>query len=184
MRLTGRRRWEPGRLPGGWRRPERGAPATRRRSERGSVLVLVPAGSLVLMLLAALAVDSAVAYQAQHQLHDALAAAANDAVAAGVDDRSFYTGGAVTLDAASVASAVCRSVEAQGLGSLHGLRIGVALSGRSIRVTGAATVDAVFGRLVPGFGTRGISSTADATLSPGGQSAAPVFGPVTPVGCS
>ncbi len=148
------------------------------------MLVLVPAGFLVLMLLAALAVDSAVAYQAQHQLHDALAAAANDAVAAGVDDRTFYTGGVVTLDAGSAASVVCRSVEAQGLGSLHGLRIGVALSGRSIRVTGAATVDAVFGRVVPGFGTRNVKSSADATLSAGGGPAAPAFGPVTPVGCS
>ncbi len=83
-----------------------------------------------------------------------------------------------------VASAVCRSVEAQGLGSLHGLRVGVALSGRSVRITAAATVDAVFGRLIPGFGTRSIRSSADATLSAGGAPAAPVFGPATPVGCS
>ncbi|HET6794760.1 MAG TPA: hypothetical protein VFH45_09975 [Acidimicrobiales bacterium] len=147
------------------------------------MLILVPAGFLVLMLLAALAVDSAVAYQDQHQLHDALAAAANDAVAAGVDDRSFYTGGTVTLDTASVASVVCRSLEAQGLGSLHGLHVGVALSGRSVQVTGAATVDAVFGRLVPGFGTRGIRSTADAILSGGPQPEAAAFGPPTPVAC-
>lgn len=153
------------------------------RPERGSVLALVPAGFLVLMLLAAIAVDSAVAYQGQHQLHDALAAAANDAVAAGMDDRAFYGQGAVTLDPSSVATAVCRSVEAQGLGSLHGLRIGVALSARSVRVTGAASVDAVFGRLVPGFGTRAVSASADATLSAGGPPTRPEFGPATPVAC-
>lgn len=147
------------------------------------MLVLVPAGFLVLMLLAALAVDSAAAYQGQHALHDALAAAANDAVAAGMSDRSFYTGGRVELDPLAVDSAVCRSVAAQGLGSLHRLRLWVGLSGRSLRVEGASTVDAVFGRWIPGFGTRPVSSYAEATLSQGVEGPAAPFGPVRPVEC-
>lgn len=154
-----------------------------RVTERGSVLMLVPAGFLVLMLLAAIAVDSAVAYQARNQLHDALAAAANDAAGGAVDSPAFYSGGSVRLDTATVASVVCRSVEAQGLGSLHGLQLRVAVSGDAVRVSGQATVEAVFGRFVPGFGTRPVSSVADAVLSGGGQVSAPGFSAVTPIHC-
>jgi Flp pilus assembly protein TadG len=152
-------------------------------NERGSVLMLVPAGFLVLMLLAAIAVDSAVAYQARNQLHDALATAANDAVGGAVDSPSFYSNGSVLLDTATVASVVCRSVEAQGLGSLHGLQLAVAVSGDAIRVTGRATVDAVFGRFVPGFGTRPVSSTADAVLTRGGPVTSPAFDGMRSIFC-
>lgn len=145
--------------------------------------MLVPAGFLVLMLLAGVAVDSAVAYQAQLELKDALSAAANDAVAAGLDDRAFYGTGTVTLDPALVASVVCQSVAAQGLGTLHGLRLSVALGDRSVRVAGSATVNAVFGRMVPGFGRRQVSSSADAVLSSGTQLGPPAFGPAVPLAC-
>jgi hypothetical protein len=151
--------------------------------ERGSVLILVPAGFLVLMLLGAIALDSAVAYQARNQLHDALAAAANDAVAAGVSNRSFYTGGTVRLDGPTATSVACRSVEAQNLGSLHDLQLRVAASGRSIHLQGSATVDAVFGRFLPGFGYRRVSASADAVLSSGEPVATPEWGAARLVHC-
>lgn len=155
------------------------------RSDGGSVLALVPAGFLVLVLLGGLAVDSAVAYQRQHQLHDALTAAADDAVSAGVDNPSFYRGGRVTLDPSAVATVVCRSMAAQGLPALHDLRLAMAVTDDSVRVHGEATVDPVFGRAVPGFGDRRISSTADATLSAGGIAGVPTgFGPVTSLYCA
>jgi hypothetical protein len=149
-------------------------------------MALVPAGFLVLVLLAALAVDSAVAYQAQSQLHDALAAAANDAVAAGVSDSAFYGSGKVVLDPGAVEAVVCQSIEAQGPSSLHGLRVSVALAGQSLRVTGSASVSAVFGRAVPGFGHRSVRSSADATLAAGaggGGARVAAFGPAIPVSC-
>lgn len=152
--------------------------------DRGSVLALVPAGFLVLVLLGGLAVDSAVAYQRQHQLHDALTAAVNDAVSAGLDDRSFYRGGAVTLDPSAVASAVCRSMAAQQLPALHGLRLAMAISDDSVRLRGAASVDPVFGRAIPGVGDRNVSSTADATLASATPAKAVVFGPTTPIYCA
>lgn len=157
----------------------------RRRwgGERGSVLALVPAGFLVLILLGAIAVDSAVAYQAQEELHDALSAAANDAVAAAVDNHAFYSSGRVTLDPAAAAAAVCQSVAAQSQGPLHQLKLAMAVSGTSMRVDATASVDAVFGRIVPGFGTRTISSSADATLSNGGPDRPASFGPVVPISC-
>ena len=145
--------------------------------------MLVPAGFLVLMLLAALAVDSAVAYQAQNQLHDALSAAANDAVSAGFDSRAFYGQGRVQLDETDVATVVCRSIAAQGLTQFHGLQVGIAVSADSVRVSGRATVDAVFGRVVPGYGRRTVSSDADAVLSGGAPGKAPSFGPAVPLSC-
>lgn len=155
----------------------------RRPGDAGSVLALVPAGFLVLMLLAAIAVDSAVAYQAQSGLHDALSAAANDAVSAGLDDQAFYGSGSLVLDPAAVASTVCQAVAAQDPSSLHGLQLAVAVSGTSVRVEGTAVVDAVFGGFVPRFGRRRVSSSADATLVKGPQIPGSAFGPATPLGC-
>jgi hypothetical protein len=146
-------------------------------------MILVPAGFLVLMLLGALAADSAVAYQARNQLHDALAGAANDAVAAGLNDRAFYSGGALSLDPAAVSAVVCRSVEAEGLTSMRDLRLAVAVSGPSVEIAGRASVDAVFGRVVPGFGTRTISSAATATLTGGPSVPQSSFGPPAPLDC-
>jgi hypothetical protein len=123
-------------------------------SERGSVLMLVPAGFLVLIILAALAVDSAAAYLGQQQLHDSLAAAANDAVTAGLSNQSFYANGAVVLDPSAVGRVVCLTVAAQSDSDLHGLILQMAVDGASVRLEGTATVDAVFGRAIPGFGQR------------------------------
>ena len=50
--------------------------------QRGNVLLLVPAGVLVLVIFGALAVDAALAFLGQRALTDAAAAAANDAAAA------------------------------------------------------------------------------------------------------
>lgn len=148
------------------------------------MLALVPAGFLVLMLLSALAVDSAVSYLAQQRLHDALSAAANDAVAAAVDNQAFYSSGSVSLDPATVAQVVCSSVGAQGDGGFHQLQVTVATTGVAIRLTGSATVDAVFGRAIPGFGRRSVHSSANATLAAAPAGGAPaLFGPATPLQC-
>lgn len=154
-----------------------------RASETGSVLALVPAAFLVLVLLAALAVDSAVAYQAQGQMHDALTAAANDAVAAGLSNARFYSGQGVGLDPVAAAQVVCQSVDSQGASSLHGMQVSMAISGDSILVAGTATVDAVFGRALPGFGTRTVRSSAEATLSSGSITPAAAFPSPAPISC-
>lgn len=155
----------------------------------GSVLALAPAGFLVLILLAALAVDSAVAYLGQQQLHDALSAAVNDAVTAGLDNAAFYRSGSLSLDPASVAQTVCASVEAQADSGLHDVSLAVAISGSSVRLIGTATVDAVFGRAIPGFGRRSVSSSAQASLETGparGPLAAggAAAGPARPLSCA
>jgi hypothetical protein len=130
--------------------------------------MLAPAGLLVLMILAALSVDSAVAYLGQRQLDDAMTAAANDAATAGLSNASFYGHGRVALDPAATVVAVCRSMAAQGHTSLHDLHLEVGVSGAEVEVEGSARIDGVFGRLVPGFATRKVSArvTADAQQSP------------------
>jgi len=140
---------------------------TRLDRDEGSVLALVPAVFLVLVILGALAVDSAVTYLGQRQLHDAMVAAANDSVAAAVDDRSFYQQARIVLDPSRVAAVACASVEAQHMSDVHGLRVWVTVGQASVRVRATAVVDAVFGQALPGFGTRSISAAALATLESG-----------------
>jgi hypothetical protein len=137
--------------------------------------MLVPAGFLVLMLLAALSVDSAVAYLGQRQLDDALTAAANDAATAGLSDTGFYGHGAVTLDPATTVVAVCQSFAAQGDTGLHDVHLDVGVAGAEVTLRATARVDGVFGRLVPGFATREVSAevTADAQQGPAPADGAP-----------
>jgi hypothetical protein len=135
--------------------------------ERGSVLALVPAGFLVLILLAALTVDSAVAYLGQEQLHDALSAAANDAATAALDSRSFYDSGVITLDQTAAGRAVCISVLAQNSSNLHGLQVWMAVDGNSVHLKGQARVDSVFGRAIPGFGQHTVRASVSAVATQG-----------------
>jgi hypothetical protein len=130
--------------------------------EEGSVLALVPAGFIVLILLGALAVDSAVAYLGQQQLHDAITAAANDAAGAAIDNALFYRSGRVALDSFEARSVVCESIDAQHFSQLRDVHVSVATDGPDITVVATATVDAVFGRALPGFSTRSVSARVDA----------------------
>jgi Flp pilus assembly protein TadG len=63
----------------------------RLRSQHGNTLLLMPAGILVLMILAAIAVDAAVLFLGQRRVADLAASVAQDAVAA-VDEARFYSG--------------------------------------------------------------------------------------------
>lgn len=157
----------------------------RRAGDSGSVLALVPAGFLVLLLLGALAVDSAVAYLGQQQLRDALTAAANDAAGAAIDNALFYRQGRVVVDSSEAQRVVCRSVEAQHFSQLHGVRVWVTTQGADISVDGRATVDAVFGRALPGFGTRTVSARVNAVAETATGPAQPrAVGSAVSVSCS
>ena len=151
----------------------------RMKGQAGSVLALVPAGFLVLIVLAALAVDSAVAYLGQRQLHDALAAAANDAVTAGLDNASFYRTGKLTLDPVAVADTVCIDLAAQHDSGLQSVSVGMELSGDSVKLSGHASVGAVFGRALPGFATRSVAAVASATVANSPSPIAPVAFPAS-----
>ncbi|MGH9077594.1 MAG: hypothetical protein ACRDY0_09130 [Acidimicrobiales bacterium] len=157
----------PGRSPQGLRfqfrpRPARGDPA----GQRGSAVVLVPAGFLVLVVLAAITVDSAVAFLGQRQLNDALSAAANDAAGAAISASRFYQEGQLVLDPARAASVVCQTVAGQSSG-LHRIRLSLALDGAVVGVRGSAEVDEVFGRALPGLRQRQVSALATAVAVTG-----------------
>jgi hypothetical protein len=51
------------------------------------------------------------------------------AATAGLDKRVYYATGAIVLDPAASALAVCRSLGAPGVGDLHQLRLDLGVSG-------------------------------------------------------
>ncbi|WP_420443857.1 hypothetical protein [Candidatus Poriferisodalis sp.] len=67
--------------------------------ERGTVLLLVPTGVLIMALLASIAVDSAAAFLAQREAQAAASSLANDLVSLGIDEVSLRRHGSYRLDA-------------------------------------------------------------------------------------
>lgn len=65
--------------------------------ERGSALLLAPAGLLILLILAALCFDLTLAFQAKRQLVELADAVANDAVTFGLDDVRLRATGSYCL---------------------------------------------------------------------------------------
>jgi Flp pilus assembly protein TadG len=66
----------------------------------GSVLMLFPAGVLIILSLGAIAADSAVVFLGERELAAVAAAAANDAVTYGIDENEFRDTGRVVIDPA------------------------------------------------------------------------------------
>lgn len=93
--------------------------ARRPRSQGGSVLILVPAGVLVLLILGAISVDLSIAYLAQRQLQDAATAAVNDAAGAALDQAVLRAGGPASLDPDLAASVVRDAVAADVRGPVR-----------------------------------------------------------------
>lgn len=123
-----------------------------RNGEAGSVLMLVPAGVLVLLVLAAVCVDSAIVLLAERELAARTAAAANDVAAAAVDDATFYAGGgAVALDD-RLADEYVRLAFADDRrpGGFRSWTADAAADGRTVTVVARAEVDHLFAHAIPG----------------------------------
>jgi Flp pilus assembly protein TadG len=125
--------------------------------ERGSVLLLFPAAFLVMIALAAMTVDSAIAFLAQRELVNATAAAANDAATQALSDSSFYVGNRVELSPSGVeAIAVARINALVDRSRHHNLVVraevvappAVGCAWR-VRVTASSSVDELFGKALP-----------------------------------
>lgn len=116
--------------------------------ERGSVLLLMPAAVLIVLILGAIAVDAGVAFLAERELASAAAAAANDAVTAGLDEAALRRGQGYRLDPGRVQDAAARSLAAQGLHP--DTDVAVAVEGLAVRVTLRADAALVFAAAVPG----------------------------------
>lgn len=86
---------EPPDTPTGAQPPHR---PRHRSAEAGNAMVLMPIGVLVMLLLAGLAVDSALQYRAHAALENAATALANDAAAAIDTGSMFDTGTDIDVD--------------------------------------------------------------------------------------
>ena len=147
------------------------------RSERGSALLLMPAGVLVVLILGALAVDSAVLFLGERELADLTAAAANDAATAALDAESFYDCGSLQLDEMRAREVVRAVVGARSSDAVEVSGVSVAVSNDVARpeVTVAAqgTVQLVFTPAIPGAArTRVVSARSTAAAHPLGPAAA------------
>jgi Flp pilus assembly protein TadG len=126
--------------------------------ERGSTLLLFPAALLIMLALAAITVDSAIAFLAQRQLMNATAAAANDAATEALSDRAFYEGDRIELSPSTVETvAVDRVFQLVDAARHHGLTVTAeaappAGAGCSwtVRVSASSYVDELFGKALPG----------------------------------
>jgi len=134
--------------------------------------MLFPAAVLIVIVLAAITVDSAIAFLGQREVADAVVAAANDAAGEGVGNQTFYEGGRVDLDPATVQQlAVDRVTAVLDADRFHHLVVDVALSPSTVpgcpprvRVHASARVSTIFEAAVPGGpDDRAVEATAFAS---------------------
>ena len=147
--------------------------AARPDRQRGSTLLLFPAALLIMLALAAVTVDSAIAFMAQRQLVNATAAAANDAATQALSDRAFYEGDRIELTQSAVESvAVDRVFQLVDPARHHGLTVTAQASAPAgvgcswtVRVSASSRVDELFGRAMPGSSGQ-VAVHAQSTASP------------------
>ena len=130
--------------------------------------MLAPAAVLVLIAVAAIAVDSAIVFMAQRQAGDVAAAAANDAAGAALSEGAFYGGGTVDIDPARASAVVAEVVAARGPGLDLVGPPAVVVNGRQVCVTVQARVRYLFSPAVPGAPrNRTVTARAAATAVEG-----------------
>jgi hypothetical protein len=132
--------------------------------ERGSALVLMPAGLLIVLVLASIAVDMSLVHLRKRQAFELAAAAANDAATAGVDQGHLRTTQAYVLDPERTRAVVADVVAASELAPhLAGPPV-VTVTGAGVRVELALEADYILADVVPGA-PDGTVVTASATAT-------------------
>lgn len=114
----------------------------RLRRERGSVLMLMPAAVLIVLLLGAVAVDSAIVYLKQRQAYNVAFDAANDAAGAGFDLEAARTTGEIVWDPQRIEALAAEAVAAAGIDGLD--LVTARPDGDDVEVTVAVTVEHLF----------------------------------------
>ncbi len=128
-------------------------PDQRRRctTDRGSVLMLLPAAFMILLVLGAIAVDLTAIRVGQRSLLSSATDAANDAVTVGLDESAFRAGEGYRLDPERVRSAVYGVLFAKGiLNHLTETPVIVIHPDRSVTVSLRGRVEHIFARALPG----------------------------------
>ncbi len=132
--------------------------------------MLVPAGILVLLILAAIAVDSSIVLLAQRDLANRTAATANDVAGALVDDSRFYSTGDIAVDERRASQYTALAFQpGRHPAGVETWRASATVVGRQVTIEASAEVPYLFGRAVPGLPrttTVRARSTATATGGP------------------
>lgn len=123
------------------------------RRERGSVLLLVPAGVLIVLVLACIAVDYGVAFLGEREVASLATAAANNAATAAVDEDHLRETGEFRLDPSRVDEVVEATIAASSTKAELGAPVVEIVDvggepGVRVRLTGH--VDYVFSPAFPG----------------------------------
>ncbi len=150
-------------------RRSRGLRAMRlddRRGDRGSVLMLMPAAVLIVLLLGAIAVDSAIVYLGQRQAYNVAFDAANDAAGAGFDVAEARSTGTIVYRPDRVEEIVADAVGAADLDGLRSVDVAVEDEG-VIAVTIDVEVDRMFGQAFGAAADETVSITARASAETG-----------------
>ena len=130
--------------------------------ERGSALMLMPAGLLIVLVLASIAVDMSLVHLRKRQAFELAAAAANDAATAGVDQGRLRTTQTYVLDPETTRAVVADVVAASELAPQLARPPVVTVTGAGVRVELALEADYIFADVVPGA-PDGTVVTASAT---------------------
>lgn len=139
------------------------------RSQRGSVLALMPAAVLIFIALGSIAVDSALTYLGEREVSNLASAVANDAATEGVDVTRFYATGEVVLDPVKVQRVADAALARSDLDHLLGLTIETEVVGTdNVVVRVRARVRSLFARALPNsLDERDVSASASATAERG-----------------
>jgi hypothetical protein len=123
----------------------------RSATDRGTALLLYPAGVLVLMVLAAIAVDFSVIRLARQELLSTAQAAADDSVGM-VDEASLRAGDRLAVDFDRATRLVDEEFAAADLTCAGGVSTTVVAGPRpgTVIVTATCEVAHIFGRAIPG----------------------------------
>lgn len=139
---------------------DRSAPA-RLGGESGSALMLVPAGTLIVLLLGSIAVDAAVLHLRQRELVSAAQAAAQDAATFGADPDALRDGvWVIDPDRARVAAE--ESLRASDVLDRLDRPPTVTILDDTVRVELDGHAEVVFGVIAGGAGTEPIAASAEA----------------------
>jgi Putative Flp pilus-assembly TadE/G-like len=138
-----------------------------RQRDRGSALMLMPAGLLVVLVLASIAVDMSLVHLRKRQAFELAAAAANDAATAGVDQGRLRTTHDYVLDPDRTRAVVDDVVAASELAPHLARPPVVTVTAAGVRVELALEADYIFADVVPGApdGTE-VTASATATAVP------------------
>jgi len=121
-----------------------------RTCARGSVLMLMPAGLLIVFVLGSISIEFAAVSMRQRALYNVADAAANDAATYAIDRTVLRSTGEVVLDPTLVAQSVEDSLRAQGVILVRAPLIEVSADRKAIHLELAQHVAFVIAGALPG----------------------------------